>query len=321
MKWQLALLLTCGCTSTDNITPVVDATVDSIVPVDASDANDDVVLTDSGSDAGPVDSSTIDAFACDPTKPFAASQLIPGLSTSNLSEFGPRFMPDELTGYLLSADDGGLGEHLYVVTRPSLGSPFKTKDPILPLNIHGYDPFVTTDGLSLYFSNVQDIMVTTRPNTATPFNLSLATSVSVNGPYTEQTPFIAFDGALWFSSNRATMGGAPDIYRAPPLNGGFGAPVPVTELNGNSYDNSPVLAPDGLSIYFASDRGGGTQIWTATRAKVSDPFSVPIIAPNLWPANDAGTFMAPSWISPDNCRLYLQIDPTLGSVRVAQRPL
>lgn len=65
---------------------------------------------------------------------------------------------------------------------------------------------------------------------------------------------------------------------AAPL-GPWGVPVALDELNTNMRELDPTLSADGLEIFFASNRGNGANgtfdIYRATRATTSDPFSPP----------------------------------------------
>lgn len=61
--------------------------------------------------------------------------------------------------------------------------------------------------------------------------------------------------------------------------GSLPAPAAVAELNSESVDRDPFLTPDGLTIYFSSNREGGSgaeDIWTATRPDRDSPFSTPV---------------------------------------------
>ena len=50
------------------------------------------------------------------------------------------------------------------------------------------------------------------------------------------------------------------------------APVHLDALSSPSTDSEPMLSADGLTLYFASTRGGGYDSFTATRASTGDPF-------------------------------------------------
>ncbi|MFL5800019.1 MAG: hypothetical protein ACJ77A_19080 [Actinomycetota bacterium] len=59
--------------------------------------------------------------------------------------------------------------------------------------------------------------------------------------------------------------------------GSFGPAAPVAEVNSAAIDIQRNVRIDGLEIVFASTRRAGTDqdVYTATRASVTDPFSVP----------------------------------------------
>jgi Tol biopolymer transport system component len=89
----------------------------------------------------------------------------------------------------------------------------------------------------------------------------------------------------------------------------FSSPAPVGGIASPSDEGDPVVTPDGLTIYFRSDRAatvGGYNVYVATRADVGDAFSDVQLVPNVNTDADEG----PSWISPDDCRLYLSSDVT-----------
>ena len=76
----------------------------------------------------------------------------------------------------------------------------------------------------------------------------------------------------------------------------------IDEINGNhpdvntpSLDGCPILSPDGLSLYMASDRPGGRgglDIWVARRASTNAPFGAPVNLPP--PINSASADFCPT---------------------------
>jgi len=100
--------------------------------------------------------------------------------------------------------------------------------------------------------------------------------------------------------------------------------VPLTSINSPNTDGSPVVTPDGLTIFFTSDRPdksahGSNDIWVASRRTVSDDFGMPTNVAELNTADDD----APSWVSPDGCRLYFdrQSVVTGHQTYIAERPM
>jgi len=102
-----------------------------------------------------------------------------------------------------------------------------------------------------------------------------------------------------------------DIWRAT-FKGGVwtGAKVPV--VNTNAEEFAPVLSKDGLTLYFGSDAAAlgfaGINVWVAKRATTAVDFSPPAVLTSVSSASDE----QPTWISPDDCRLYLATQSPAG---------
>ncbi len=98
-----------------------------------------------------------------------------------------------------------------------------------------------------------------------------------------------------------------DIYSASWDGSTLDVPVAVAgEINTAYSEVAPVVAPNALTIYFASDRTDGTShgnydIWMATRARPTDPFSAPS---NVADVNSPYLDL-PTFITGDGCDLYL----------------
>src|SRR6059036_3507929 len=77
-------------------------------------------------------------------------------------------------------------------------------------------------------------------------------------------------------------------------------------INTPSADQSPALSPDGLSLYFASDRTGGlggVDLWVSRRASDRSPWGTPA---NLGPGiNSSGIESGPN-LSRDRHLLFFQ---------------
>jgi len=100
---------------------------------------------------------------------------------------------------------------------------------------------------------------------------------TINSSAGEASPSLT-DTELYFSSARGGGAGGSDIYVSAFDGSSFGAPSPAAGLNTAVDDSRPNLRRDGLEIFFDSNRSGGiggVDIWTATRASTSDPWSTP----------------------------------------------
>jgi hypothetical protein len=116
----------------------------------------------------------------------------------------------------------------------------------------------------------------------------------------ESSPQVFEDDAsgvttLYFDSNRLgglgpftddapAAGGAHngnDLYASIlQLDGTFGSPTLVPNVNSTSFDRAPTIRRDGLEIIFGSNRsgslGGTLDLWVSTRTSTSAPWSTPV---------------------------------------------
>lgn len=108
----------------------------------------------------------------------------------------------------------------------------------------------------------------------------------------------------WWSGQRQTFG-----PWSRPVNLG-----PI--VNSTVHDQTPAISRDGLSLYFASDRAGGSggfDLWVSQRLATDLPWEAPVnLGPAVnTPANDNG----PS-LSPDGRQLFFVSNrPGLGACR------
>jgi len=137
------------------------------------------------------------------------------------------------------------------------------------------------DGLKLYFSynlpggyGNRDIWVSTREAQDAPWEEPVNLGSNVNGPSAETYPSISPDELeIYFQ-----YGNGPGLMRSTRASKDdpWGPATTYTDL-GNAYDLD--FAPDGLTVYFDSDRSGGyggADIWMATRETVDTPWGEPV---------------------------------------------
>jgi len=165
------------------------------------------------------------------------------------------------------------------------------------------------DGLELYFSTgrpggygLKDIWVAKRETVNSPWQEPVNLGPVVNSSAGELEPSISGDGLELYL-------GCWDDYilrvcRRPSKDVPWSTPVKIGPPVGSIEDYPPVgsndawtpeISADGLSLYFASTRGGGyggTDIWMATRATKNDPWDAPVnLGPNV---NSGATDWSPS---------------------------
>jgi len=131
-----------------------------------------------------------------------------------------------------------------------------------------------------------------------------ALDLKVDATASDVAPFLASDNVLYFSR------GTPDAYRIMRAKRTglttFDAPEDVAELNEGGGDTfAVVVSNDGKTIYFGTDGRPGTaltDIFVATRASASGPFSTPVRVDD--PVLNTPQDERPGFLSTDGCRLY-----------------
>ena len=267
-----------------------------------------VDAADTAADAAP---------SCDPSKAFGPPALLSSLQSTD-KQGGLRLLPNELSGFFWNARDGGPGYiNLYELSRPEMDAAFggvkRLNNVNLPASLN-MDPTTTANGATLiyryrmgrYDSGLDQLYMAERADAASDFSVGTPVPGLSAGATNNVQPYILPDGTeLYFSSNRGVDFG---IYRSLRVGGAFGAPSPVSELNlSGANEGDPLVTADDLTIYLSSTRPGGMgmqDIWMAQRPDKSSAFAGLV---NLKEVNSTGVD-APTWISPDGCRLYLSSD-------------
>jgi len=84
---------------------------------------------------------------------------------------------------------------------------------------------------------------------------------------------------IYFTSDRTSGNGDVWFARRSDPRAAFDAPSPVTEVNSDAFETSSAISADGLTLWFGSDRGGGsgtTDIWMSNRPNRSSPWPSPV---------------------------------------------
>ena len=237
----------------------------------------------------------------------AAINLGPVVNSSSYDAC-PTISKDGLSLYFRSNRSGGNGDFdIWVSQRDAVEDPWGVPTNLGPTINGAFGEFCSAfspDGHWLVFVSSrpvaaggcgnQDLWISHRKNRRddfgweTPRNLGCdrvnSTSME-NGPALFEDP-VTGRLLLYFSSSRAGGPGSLDIYVAEAeddAKDAYGLPILVNELNTGQNDYQPVLRKDGLEIFIASARPGGSgyaDLWTSTRESTLDLWSPPV---NLGP--------------------------------------
>ena len=229
--------------------------------------------------------------------------------------FQCRDCPGNTPGSLAATSD------IYVSQRASVDAPWGPPQRLGP-NINTTSDEgaarLSRDGHRLFFNSDRsdgfggaDLYVSGRRDKRDDFGwepaVNLGAGVNTTAQEQQADPFD--DDATGTSMLSYSVGpnGGTDIYVSTRSSeGSYGPGFPVTELNSSSLERQPAIRRDGLEILLASDRTGslgGLDLWVATRASTSDPWSTPV---NLGPTVNSTQVDARPALSFDGTTLYFQ---------------
>ncbi len=231
------------------------------------------------------------------------------------------FSSDGLEMFVGSDLGGGQGDFdIWALKRASPQEDWGPPENLGPLvNSAGVEiaGCISPDGLELYFISSRpgsyggsnDLYVTRRATRTSPWGPPTHLGSKVNTPYAEAGLSVSSDGLeLYFSSGRGPGGmGGLDLYvstRATTQDP-WGDPENLGPgVNGPSWEQVPFLSPDGLLLFFISDRPGGYgdyDIWMTRRANHDTAWEPAV---NLGPAINSPEADLGGCLAPDGSTLY-----------------
>ena len=145
---------------------------------------------------------------------------------------------------------------------------------------------LSDDGLTIYFTSFReggfggaDLWQATRTSINEPFGPAMNLD-DINTDKFDNFPSLSVDGlTLYFASTRNEGEGRFDLYQAtrPTKNDAFGNVMNLGPgVNTSFIERGPNISPDGLTLYFTSNRDdseGGDDIYMATRDALDKPFA------------------------------------------------
>jgi hypothetical protein len=250
---------------------IVDATVDAVVDGTAGDATVDA-----------------DGGAC--ARPRFEEPVLVAEVSSPSQEYGPTLSADLLTLYFHSDRPGGAGGYdLYVAERPSIDAPFG--EPLEMTTITSADEdggaSLSSDGLTLYFhshrSGPRRIYTATRASVGDPFGSVTPVEGALLGLSDQGNPDVSRDDlALYFASSDPAGDGEGDVWVSTrdDRTSAWGTPASVAGVNTADTEGTPSVDASQLALYLVSTRReSATDVFVATRAAPTDPFSTPTLLP------------------------------------------
>jgi hypothetical protein len=226
---------------------------------------------------------------------------------------------DGLEVYIESdRSDGYGGWDLWVLRRDALDADWGPPENLGPVvNSSGGElrATISADGLTLFFGSTRpggqgnaDLYMTTRATREASWGPPVNLGPNINSSAVDAHPWISADGLeLYFQSNRPGGYGDRDLWvtTRPTVDKDWGQPTNLgSTLNTSAREAWPCTTPDGLALFFFSDRPSshqGADLYMAKRATRKDPWGVPV---DLCPEHNGPPVPQVPCISPDGHSLY-----------------
>jgi hypothetical protein len=242
------------------------------------------------------------------------------------NQLGLTFSPDGKTAFWVEWNgewgSSNSGQRVIYTARRENGIWSKPEPAPFSQRYSDDDPFVSPDGQWLYFVSERPVNDSDEAFDSDIWRYSLVEEdrlehLSINSASAEYSPVMTSSGALYFASARDGGPGEGDIYRAAPLNDGFGpAEILGPAVNTHTGEwNLWVSADESELIFEASSR--------PTNVSVPGDLYYSWHTPAGWTAavpietlNSPGSDLMPR-LHPDGNTLYYTTAPIGGHARIA----
>jgi hypothetical protein len=242
------------------------------------------------------------AAACDVTKPFGAPTAVTELDSTAYNGQAA-LSPDLHTVYFTSTRSGTL-VLTFTASRAGTTGPFGAVSALGSLNFNAdtWNATITGDGNTAYYvtdlgTSGDHMYKATRSSSLAGFSgNTLMPAPIVSGTQ----PFVVEDGsALYYTDGSGSLS---RIARAD-LTGSSPTVVdlPLVVPSGTNVGIPAVNASETVLYFSLWTTYASYDIWASSRATASDPWGTPALVSEL-SSSDADF---PSWVSPDDCMVYL----------------
>lgn len=286
-------------------------------PPDANGNAPDSTTTPTLDGGASADASDAAVAECDLTKPFSSAVIMPGINQPDSEDEHASLTADELTivfGTTRLAPAGSV-RHVFTSTRLARNATFPTPIQLGAVFSANGDtnPSISADGTLIVWNNgAAKIFMATRMSAAevfaTPVQLSTDSLVSPN---------LTGDSSAIYAADL----GSGQFVRLPKAGATFGAPAALAGVTNDAVQEGSPMSRDDLSLYFATARTGtkmNLNVWVHARANTTAAYAAATEVTSL--SSDSNE--APSWLSPDGCRMYLTFSSGTGKrdIYLATRP-
>ena len=260
--------------------------------------------------------------ATDTWVPFGPVTLHPALVTAPGSQADPTLPADELELYYTTSTNTGGTYDIWMCPRASSTAAWGTCNKVVELSSDtalDETPEVSADGLTIYLASDrpgsvagEHLWVSHRATRADPWDPPVQVTEIVVGDK-DLSPSLQQAQLLMVFASQFALGDW-NLYATTRLSTAdpWGLPTLLAELNSTAYDWDPALYQGGTSIVFASRRlNTSNSLFYATRASLSEPFSVPQPATELNVNNDGDP-----WLSNDGHHIVFDSRRVGGASRI-----
>ncbi len=240
-------------------------------------------------------------------------------------EWSPFPSFDGLTLYFARQD--GIGWHICEAKRDTPSGPFTTMEAVpgeLDSSRSVVLEWVSPDNLRMYYTAINGV-----------FALQFSERKAADAPWPQGSPIVELNSlgrrlvmprltpdekTVIFSASDIPGGqGGYDLWMAtrPDRTTPFGNVTNLRELNTPAEEHPGCITPDGLALYFSSNRDGSHALFRATRPTMNNHFDPPV---HLWLFDVSGFSLHPA-VAGDGSALYFvaeqESDPNTQDIWVS----